>query len=100
MTCSRETPYTYTLLTNNSFRVWLGGLCDKRRMPDLSLVRIDVVPGELKKENIEMLELSLNKIETSLRAKKVVLKVLDASGTKLVTLSAALEAAWLKLVTG
>lgn len=82
-----------TLLTKNSFRVWLGGLCDKRRMPDLRRIQIDIVLRRLKKEDVELVEPFLTKMEASLRAKKVVLEVSDATGTKFETLSAALDAA-------
>jgi hypothetical protein len=87
-----------TLLAKSSFRVWLGGLCDKRRMPDLCQIRMDIVLGRLEKEDLERVEPSLRKIERSLRAKKVVLKVLDASGTKFETLSAALGAKSLRIM--
>jgi len=96
ITSAREP--SYTLLTQNSFRVWLGGLCDKRRMPDLSELRIDVALRTLKKEDMETVEPRLRDIETSLRAKKVVLKVLDASGTKFATLSAVLDARLAEMV--
>jgi len=87
---------SWTLLAKSSFRTWIGGLCDKRRMPDLCQIRMDVVLGKLKKEEMEIVEPSLRRIELSLLAKKVVVEVLDDSGTKYVTLSAVLDAEMLK----
>ena len=87
-----------TLPTKHAFRVWLGGLCDKRRMPDLGQIQIGAVLGELKKEEIELVEPFLTRMETLLRVKKVALEVLDTSGTKFVTLSAVLDAACIKIV--
>lgn len=84
---------SWTLLANKNFRVWLGGLCDKRRMPDLSQIRIDIVLGKLQKEDMEMIGPPLREMERSFRAKRVVLKVLDASRTTFETPSAALNAA-------
>jgi len=86
------------VLARSSFHVWLGGLCDKRRMPDLRQIRMDVVLGKFKKEEIEKVEPYLRQIETYVRAKNVVLKVLDASGTKFETISAALDAELLRVV--
>ena len=86
------------VLAKGSFHAWVGGLCDKRRMPDLCQIRMDIVLGKIKKEELEIAKLSLRNIETSLRAKRVVLKVLDASGTKFETLSAALDAEILRTV--
>ena len=86
------------LLAKRSFHAWVGGLCDKRRMPDLCEIRMDIVLGKLKREEMEMAELSLVMIESFLLAKRVVLKVLDASGTKFETLSAAFDAERLREV--
>jgi hypothetical protein len=88
----------YKLLTQNGFCVWLGGLCDKRRMTDLYELRMDIVSGELKKEDMEKLDSSLKRLETSFQAKKIVLKVLNASTTTFETLSVALDAARLRIV--
>ena len=53
---------------------------------------MDIVLGKLKKEKMEITELSSRKIETSSRVKQVVLKVSDVSGATFETLSAALSA--------
>lgn len=87
-----------TLLTKHAFRVWLGGLCDKRRMPDLGQIQIGAVLGELKKEEVELVEPFLTRMETLLRAKKVALEVLETSGTKFETVSTVLDAACVKIV--
>ena len=50
---------------------------------------MDVVLGKLTKEEMRITELSSRKIETSLRVKQVVLKVLDVSGTTFEALLAA-----------
>ena len=80
------------LLAKSGFHAWIGGLCDKRRMPDLRQIRIDIILGKLKKEEVENALPSLMNMEMSLRAKKVVLQVLDNSGTRFEALSAALGA--------
>ena len=43
---------------------------------------MDIVLGKIKKEEMEMAKLRLSNIKSSLPAKQVVLKVLDASGTR------------------
>ena len=59
---------------------------------------MDIVLGTHKKQEVEIAELSLRKLAEYLRAKEVVLKVLDASGTKFETLSAAFDAERLREV--
>ena len=44
-------------------RYWVGGLCDKRHIRDLCQIRMDVVLGKLKKEEMEIAKLSLRNID-------------------------------------
>ena len=53
------------LLEKRSSHAWVGGLCDKHRTLDLCQICNDIVIGELKNEGIEMAELSLRKIDSS-----------------------------------
>ena len=50
---------------------------------------MDIALGKFSKEEMEITQLSSREIEASLQVNQVVLKVLDASGTTLETLSAA-----------
>ena len=77
-----------------------GGLRDKHRTLDLCQIRIGCCTRRSEKEEIEIAELFSRKIDSSLRAKQVVLKKLDASGTIFETLSVAPGAERLRKVEG
>lgn len=57
-------------------------------MQDICPIRMNIVLVKLNNEGMEIAALSLREIESSLRAKQVVLKMLNASGTTFETLSA------------
>ena len=53
------------LLGKRSSHAWVGGLCNKHRTLNLCQIRKDIVIRELKKEGIEMAELSQRKVDSS-----------------------------------
>lgn len=59
---------------------------------------MDIVLGKLEKEGMEIAEVSLRKIDSSLQARLVALEMFDASGTTFEALSAASSDDGLKTV--